>query len=258
MYNLISRIEVYALYLFEYIKYGEFRAITNAILYIVTRKSFAKGNNIRTRMGYFKTRPKSLDFQYVNYAYELEIKRFIEKEEFDVFLDIGACLGEYCIWLGRKGKKCIAFEPVIYSYEMIEKNIELNNLQEKVKVYNYGLGMEYSVEYFKMDETNPGSNRKVAEPGDKTEKFEIYSLDEKYETLGLLPTNRILIKIDIEGMELEMLNGAQKFLNEFKNIVLIVEEKFSGESNIRNKLTHIAPFEFGKIDQYNIFARKAN
>jgi hypothetical protein len=48
---------------------------------MLTGKSFAKGNTIQTRMGLFKTRPGSLDFQYINYAYELDIKRFIEKEE---------------------------------------------------------------------------------------------------------------------------------------------------------------------------------
>jgi FkbM family methyltransferase len=207
-------------------------------------------------MGTFETRPHSLDFQYVNYAYEIQIKRFIEKEDFDVFLDIGACLGEYSVWLGRKGKRCFAFEPVKVSYDMIQKNIHLNGVSDKVTALNYGLGIKHSLEHFEMDITNPGSNRRVDHAGANTEKFEINSLDEKLHELQLKETDKVLIKIDVEGMELDMLNGAANFLKRFPHIVLIIEEKFSGESNIRNGLSLIADFEYGKIDEHNIYARK--
>ena len=81
-------------------------------------------------------------------------------------------------------------------------------------------------------------------------------MDEKIAELGLKPEQKILIKIDIEGMELDMLRGASNFLKTFPNLVLIIEEKFSGESNIRKGLSEIADFEYGKIDDYNIYARK--
>ena len=41
-----------------------------------------------------------------------------------------------------------------------------------------------------------------------------------------------------------------------RNIVLIIEEKFSGSSNIRRTLGEIAQFRFGKIDEFNMYARK--
>ena len=69
----------------------------DAISYMVFGKSYAKGSLVKSRFGIFETRPNSLDFQHVNYSYELRIKRFIEKEDFNVFLDIGACLGEFSI-----------------------------------------------------------------------------------------------------------------------------------------------------------------
>jgi FkbM family methyltransferase len=256
MAHLFNRIEVYTLYFFEYLKFGEFRSLMNAFMYMFTRKSYAKAKVMTTSMGRFETRERSLDFQYVNYAYELDIKRFIEKEQFDVFLDIGACLGEYCIWIGRKGKRCIAFEPVSHSYKMIERNIRLNGLQDNVKACNYGLGLKHSTEYFELNEINPGSNKRVDGPGEHTEKFEINALDDKFESLNIRPTDKILIKIDVEGMELDMLRGASRFLNSFDHIVLIIEEKFSGESNIRKGLSEIADFEYGKIDEYNIYARR--
>ena len=258
MSHLFNRIEVYTLYFFEYLKFREFRSLVNAFLYMFTRKSYAKASVVTSSMGRFETREGSLDFQYINYAYELDIKRFIEKEKFDIFFDIGACLGEYSIWLGKKGKRCIAFEPVSHSFKMIERNIQLNGLENKVMACNYGLGLKHSTEYFELNQINPGSNKRVDMPGKETEKFEINSLDDKMESFNIEPSDRILIKIDVEGMELEMLQGASKFLNRFNNIVLIIEEKFSGESNIRNGLSNIARFEYGKIDEYNIYARKIN
>jgi hypothetical protein len=57
-------------------------------------------------------------------------------------------------------------------------------------------------------------------------------------------------------MELEMLEGAMHFINSYEDIVMIIEEKFSGEDNIRRGLSKIADFEFGQLDEHNIYARK--
>ncbi len=256
MARIANRIKVYSLYLLEYIKHGEISAVGNAFAYMLTGKSFAKSKVMTSSMGKFETRPRSLDFQYVNYAYEIDIKHFMEKEDFDVYFDIGACLGEYSIWLGKKGKRCFAFEPVQESFQMIQKNISLNHLENKVQAFNYGLGSRHSIEFFEMNETNPGANKRVEAEGPLTRRFEINSLDEKYTSFGLLPDDRILIKIDVEGMETAMLDGAVEFLRTFNNMVLIIEEKLSGDDNIRRKLNEIADFSYSSIDEFNICARK--
>jgi FkbM family methyltransferase len=258
MKYFLNRIQVYSMYFIEYLKHGEWAAIPNAFLYMFTKQSFSAGKQMSSSMGTFATRKNTLDFQYINYAYEIEIKHFIEKQSFDVFLDVGACLGEYSIWLGRKGYDCFAFEPVKESYEMILKNIELNNLNHKVKAFNYGLGVGSSSEYFQIDQTNPGASKRVDEFGSGTLKFEIKKLDEVYKSFHLNPKTKILVKIDVEGMELLMISGAQEFFNHFENITIIIEEKLIGESIIRDKLSEISNFSFGKIDEFNIYAQKVN
>jgi|688.fasta_scaffold184636_2 FkbM family methyltransferase len=256
MSRLFNRLEVYTLYFLEYLKFGEFGSLIQAFVYMFTRKSYTKGGIVRTSMGKFDTRPHTLDFQYINYAYEIGIKRFIEKENFHVFMDIGACLGEYCIWLGAKGKRCLAFEPVKGSYEMIDRNIEINGLRGNVKAHNYGLGSKHSIEFFSINQINPGASKRVDAESATTQKFEINSLDEVYADFGFKPEERILIKIDVEGMEVEMLEGARKFLKSCNNVVLIIEEKLSGEGEITQILNTICKFEYGSIDEYNIYARK--
>ncbi|MBC7381420.1 MAG: FkbM family methyltransferase [Bacteroidia bacterium] len=256
MKYLINRVKVYTIYFYEYLRHAEFISAVNAVLYMFTRKSFSKGKQIKSSMGIFETRKGTLDFQYINYAYEIEIKHFIEKQQFDIFFDIGACLGEYCIWLGHKGYRCMAFEPVYDSYYMISKNIMLNNVEDKVAAYNYGLGSKHSVEHFELNQTNPGANKRVDEGTENTQKFEINAMDDVFETFGLKPETKILMKIDVEGMEVEMLKGATKFFRYFNNITLIIEEKLTGESRIINTLNEICAFEYGNVDNFNIYAKK--
>ena len=256
MSHLLNRVKVYTLYFYEYLRYAEFASAMNAILYMLTRKSYSPRKQIKTSMGVFDTRKGTLDFQYINYAYEVDLKHFIEKQKFDVFFDVGACLGEYCVWLAHKGYRCFAFEPVRESFDMIRNNIHLNKLDNKVTALNYGLGSKYSIEHFKLHDTNPGSNMRVDKPGDNTQRIEIFALDDVYKSLRLPRNSRILMKIDVEGMEVEMLKGAAKFFRAFDNITLIIEEKISGMESIRNTLDSIGRFQYGVVDNMNIYARK--
>jgi FkbM family methyltransferase len=256
MNRIYKRLEVYVLYFYEYLRYAEFASLYQAFVFIFTGKTTAKQKVVRSSMGQFLVRAETLDFQYINYAYEIDIKRFLLHEKFDVFMDIGACLGEYSIWLGKNGKKCLAFEPVVDSFQMIEHNIQLNKVAEHVKAYNYGLGKHNSIENFKINHTNPGASKRVAQKDSNTFELQIFKLDDIFEQFEIKQTDRIAIKIDVEGMEVEMLEGAQNFLKHFPHVVLIIEEKLSGAGEIQNILNQIGKFEFGIIDQFNIYARK--
>lgn len=237
-------------------RFAEFDSFVNGAIYTLTRKSYAREKRINSRLGVFDTRRGTLDFLYINYAYEVDLKRFIEAQPFDVFLDVGACIGEYSVWLARKGYPCLAFEPVATSYEMMARNIALNKLQTKVTAFNYGLGDKNSIEHFKLHRVNFGASRRVEQETEHTEKVQIRMMDDVYESLGLLPSARILVKIDVEGMEVEMLKGAERFIKHFSNITLIIEEKVTGSARIMQTLDSFAKFEYGAVDSYNMYAKK--
>lgn len=59
-------------------------------------------------------------------------------------------------------------------------------------------------------------------------------------------------------MEVDMIKGAAKFLTHFEYITLIIEEKLSGQSSIRDALNDICNFEFGQVDNYNIYVKKSS
>lgn len=256
MTRILNKMRVYSLYFYEFLRFAEFTSAMNGALYTLTHKSYSSGKRINSRLGMFETRSGTLDFVYVNYAYEVDLKHFIEAQPFDVFFDVGSCIGEYSVWLGRKGYRCFAFEPVLSSYEMITKNIALNKLQNKVTAFNYGLGDKPAIEHFKVHAVNLGASRRVDSVTEHTTKVEIKTLDDVYETLGLKPSAKILMKVDIEGMEVEMLRGAQHFLKHFDNITLIIEEKISGSQRIRETLEGMGKFQYGVVDDYNIYAKK--
>lgn len=57
-----------------------------------------------------------------------------------LFLDIGANTGNYCFLTYYKPNiKCIAFEPGETVYEILQENIKINNLENKIKAYNVAL-----------------------------------------------------------------------------------------------------------------------
>jgi FkbM family methyltransferase len=251
----MKKIYTYLAYFWEYIKFGDFKSIYSSIYFLVTQKSNAEARLVKSGLGSFYTRAETLDFQYVNYAYELGVKEFIEQCDFDVYIDAGACLGEFSVWLAQKGKRCIAFEPVKDSYELILKNIALNKVGEKVKVYNYGLGNKHAIEYFLVNHLNMGASKRVDYVTNEAEKFEINRLDDVFEGFGLKKTDKVLMKIDVEGMEIDLIEGARNFLNYFDQVILIIEEKLSGEGEIKNYISQNHNFEFGLVDHFNMYAR---
>ncbi|MFN4082445.1 MAG: FkbM family methyltransferase [Bacteroidia bacterium] len=256
MTRILNRLKVYSLYFWDYLKHGEFTCVLNSFYYMLTRKSNAPGGIVKTGMGTFKTRPKTLDFQYINNAYELSIKEFILKHNFDVFIDAGACIGEYSVWLAKMGKTCFTFEPITYSYDVINENIKLNNVEETVKVFNYGLGKQHEVDYFIINKTNFGASKKVNQQVEGAERFEINAIDDVFESFNIPVNSNILFKIDVEGMELELFQGAKNFIKKYPNILFIIEEKHTGEQNIKELLNTYSIFEYGTVDEYNFYARK--
>jgi len=56
---------------------------------------------------------------------------------FDIVIDLGAHIGDFALWAVKnyKSKKVICLEPSAQLFSLLEKNIKLNNIQNKVKIY---------------------------------------------------------------------------------------------------------------------------
>ena len=254
----MKKLLIYFWYLFEYLKHGDFRSIIAAINYLLFRKSHQKDRIIQTSTGKYYCRKNTNDFQFANFRYEWGVKKFIldRLTDFSVFIDGGACTGEYGVWLSQQNTRCIAFEPVQNNYEIILKNLELNRLGNRVEAFPFGLGDRNMQVNFAFDPVNTGSSHMTSNAEVSQFTSEIRTFDSFLPELNFKVDDRILFKLDVEGMEAEAINGAADFIRKFPNILFILEVKHSGKQRVIDTLNSLAEFEIGDVDEYNIFAKK--
>ncbi|MCB0577555.1 MAG: FkbM family methyltransferase [Saprospiraceae bacterium] len=134
----------------------------------------------------------------------------------DLFADIGANIGSYTVLAGGVANcRVFSAEPVPATFNHLQDNVLINHLSEKVQLCNAGIGAETGRLSFtrSLDTTNH-----VAVAGEKdTIEVPVTLLDE---AIGETPR---LIKIDVEGFEMAVLQGAKRILSDTHLKALIVE-----------------------------------
>ncbi|MHC1774069.1 MAG: FkbM family methyltransferase [Lentimicrobium sp.] len=254
----MSKLVVYFRYLTEYLKYCDFVSIISSLKYLINRKSHKSDRIIKSSVGTFFCRKNTNDFQYANYAYEWNVKKFFldHLDEYSVFIDGGSCIGEYSILLSKNGIRCFAFEPVPDTYSVLLKNLEMNNQGMVIQSFPYGLGAENAKVDFVINSINTGASHlaRNGKPGNC--KVDIRTFDSVFKELNLSPDDRILFKLDVEGMETQAISGAGTFIQSFSNITFVIENEHSAIDFVKETLNNIAVFEYGVVDKFNFVARK--
>jgi FkbM family methyltransferase len=245
----------YLQYFAEYLKYGDFRSLGVSLKYMFAHKLPETDYETNSAMGKFIVRKNTNDFQFINFAYEKAIRNYLVKQmdTFDVFIDLGACIGEYDIWLARQGKRCIAVEPI--SHKGLVRNIALNKVEDKITVFTCGVGHKRDKVYFEILENYIGASH-INRSANKEPNVEIERVDDLLSHCNLSPSDRVIMKLDIEGMEPEAIEGAAAFILSCKDLRIIYEH--FKEDNYRNDkaLLAIADFSFVNLDAVNRLAIK--
>ncbi|PKP35269.1 MAG: hypothetical protein CVU00_03160 [Bacteroidetes bacterium HGW-Bacteroidetes-17] len=257
--NIFRKFFIFLKYLSDNLSNGEFRLAWISFKYLVVKKSNSTDMVIKTNNGLFHIRKNTIDFKLANSAYEyLVLEKFrILLPSYDLFIDVGANIGTYSIIAAKSRVKCIAFEPVFTNYISLKKNIQLNHLEEFIEPVMIGLAEKASNTKFNYDSLKPGASS--IHPIKRTS--EILDIELKvFDELNYVSneTDKILIKIDVEGMELNVLAGMEKLLGNKKDICLIIETKHSGDTEIKNMLNQFGDFRFESIDEFNMLATKSN
>ena len=254
----MKKIKTYFRYFLEYLKHGDMISIASAVRYLLFKTSHGKDRIIKTSIGSFFCRKSTNDFQFANYGYEWGVKKYLldNRHTFSVFIDGGACIGDYCVLLSRFNIRCIAFEPVIENFNVLTKNLKLNDLTNEIQAFSFGLGSKNEHAAFVFNPVNTGASH-LADLGQVPDcQVEIRTLDSLLPALAINQEAHILVKLDVEGMEAEAIRGAKNFITEYPNITFVIEDKHIGEESIRKELNEIAQFEYGVVDEFNIFAKK--
>ena len=262
MYNnnssMIKKLKTYSMYFFEYLKHGDLLSIVASVKYLTKKTSHSKDRIIKTSIGTFFCRKNTNDFQFANFKYEWGVKKYLldNRHKYTVFIDGGACIGDYCVLLSRYDILCFAFEPIIENYNVMAENLRLNNLTGDVMAFPFGLGAKNEHVAFIFNPVNTGASHYAANSQKTDCEAEIRTFDSLLPIMKIKPEEHILVKLDIEGMEPEAIRGAKEFIRNYPNIIFVLEEKHTGEELIRKALNEIAEFEYGIVDEFNIFARK--
>ena len=220
------------------------------------------------------TKPyKYLRFYIPSQVAGYRVKTFFSKEpetlewlnnngnKIDTFLDIGANMGVYSVYFAKKfGGKVFAFEPSYKNLEYLTKNIKINSLQEHITIISNPLSASFEINNYYQEDFIGGEagagilNQKNVERELKNSS-KMNSII--YNTL-CLPLNNFynfnsfqksfIIKIDVDGNELDILRGAEKILEQNLKISLLIEVSEKTEKEV-NKI--LKKHNFKMINKFN-------
>lgn len=150
-------------------------------------------------------------------------------------VDCGSNFGNHAVYFDRflNADKVISIEPVMFNYDLLCLNI-INNNCTKVRPILAGVGKKKGFMGYK----NNGRASQVELKGDGD--IPVITID----SLNIADCS--LIKIDCEGMELDVLDGAIKTIE--KCLPDIYIECFGDRTGIESRLF---PFGYKLIQRYN-------
>jgi len=167
-----------------------------------------------------------------------KIERILQKQP-SVAFDIGANKGEYSSLLLKRfpDLRLYSFEPNPNTFDLLNKEVDSQN----AKCYNFGFGSEQGTLPLFFDKNNSTSVQATSDiailqeiaktPAIEQVDIKIVTLDEFCETEKI---NHIdFIKIDTEGFELEVLQGARKLLND--NRISMIQFEFNEVNIIKRR-----------------------
>ncbi|HBH97586.1 MAG TPA: hypothetical protein DDX89_07370 [Candidatus Omnitrophica bacterium] len=176
---------------------------------------------------YSRREPETLDW----------IDRWVK--DGDTFIDVGANVGAFSLYAAMRhpGVRVIALEPEYANLHLLRDNVMKNGLQDRVEVYAVALGKQIGISYLHIQDATPGAalhteskerltTTRTHKPVIWREGVCTFTLDALCEELQVTPQ---CLKIDVDGTEPEILQGATRTLRApvFRSLIV---EMFGGPS----------------------------
>lgn len=201
-------------------------------------------------------RYESTDTFILNEIYNQNIyERHYHPKLGDIVFDIGSHIGIFSL----KASRIVGTNGVVYSFEpnpinfvILKRNVMLNKASN-VKISNKAVSSQNKILQLYLDPENTGGSSVQIKTG-KTAQISVSSitLDNIINEKNIQEVN--FLKLDVEGHELEILKGANHFLNICKHIAMETHEKMGGPSNnqlIEELENHSFKVELSKFCENN-------
>jgi FkbM family methyltransferase len=162
----------------------------------------------------------------------------------DVLFDIGANVGIYSVYAAALGVLVVAFEPESQNYAILNRNIYLNNQQNRIIAYNLALSNEIRFNKLYLSRFEAGSAlHNFSEAKDwKHQSFDSQfqqgcisiTLDEFIKIADVdFPVH---IKIDVDGIESKVVEGAKGIFNNprLKSVLIELNDELEEDQQLKN------------------------
>ena len=159
----------------------------------------------------------------------LWIDKFGSKK--NIFFDVGANVGIYSIYYASLYKaKVFAFEPQYNNVTLFSRNVKLNNLQNYVTIIPNPLYKNNKIDFLISSSNNEAASASTTfiKKNNYISKNFGKKLTLSYSIDFLVKNNLIpmpnIIKIDVDGNELDVIKGARRTINEKKCKSILIEK----------------------------------
>lgn len=138
------------------------------------------------------------------------------------FIDVGAHYGFFAVLAGLANPDCrvLAFEPLPENVEILRRNLSLNGISAEVHaaaVSNVSGRAEFQVSEA-SDSSGFVANPAAGEA--RRMQTDVVRLDDLFDRIGVGP---VLVKIDVEGNEIRVLEGMERIIREREDVRLVLE-----------------------------------
>lgn len=166
-----------------------------------------------------------------------------------VVIDVGANIGRWSLLSARlfQTQKIYSFEPFLDTYNRLKKNIALNS---SLDIESFNLALNNKSELVAMttlSEKNSGMNFISNIKTDSTNQVKSVTLDSFVHTHNIKKVD--LMKIDVEGFEMNVLKGAEKMIQQHHPVIICeIDDKLLA----KNKTSPKNVFDFLIYHKYQI------
>ncbi len=165
---------------------------------------------------------RAIEREMLSNAYETPLRESLapQIQSGGVVLDIGANVGALSLFFAQRvgpSGRVIAFEPGFPFFERLKGNLALNGPRlAHVEPHNLGLGEKEGQLFWQEDPSFPGNATLTLPTGTAVPVTTLDLFQSRH------PIDRCdFIKIDVEGMELEVLRGAEAFVARFRPLIAL-------------------------------------
>jgi FkbM family methyltransferase len=138
-----------------------------------------------------------------------------------ILLDVGANIGllslDRCLSNARLRTCC--FEPHPETCSLLRLNVELNQLSDRITVYNYAVSDHTGNIAITADSKNNMAKTVESDEPAKSSTIQVacWTLDALCSVHHIKPT---FLKVDVEGHEVSVLTGAKSILNDISEVIV--------------------------------------